>query len=520
VVRDVQHNWTSRTRLGVTVGLALELSGLSKSYGPTKALRDVSFSVVKGQTHAIIGENGAGKSTLIRALSGLERPDRASMSLHGAPYRPRSLKGARQAGVSTAFQDLSLLPNLTVAENLFLPRLGRGAWVRRKANATAASDLMEKHGIGHISPNRTVDTLSLADKQKLEIVRAVSHQPKVLLLDEPSAALPEVEWLYSLLANIRSDELTILYISHRLAEIRDLCQSATVLRNGEVVDTVNVDEVDDRRVFEMMGGATEGHGTQTRKVRGITGAPAIQAEGLSGESIKDVNFTLQRGEILGIAALEGQGQAETFRILAGVTRQKAGKVLVDGRQLTLRNPAKALRQGISYVAEERKTEGIFPGLSTLANVTIGALGRVDRFGLLAGGREYSSSLDAAHEVDLDERYLRMDIDALSGGNQQKAILARSLIQRSRYLLLYDPSRGVDVGTKGTIYGLMERFVNRGGGAVLWYSTDLSELSAVCDRILCFYRGSVVHEVAGDESTVETLLAAITGHSEEQREVRA
>ena len=502
------------------MGLALELSGISKSYGPTRALLDVSFSVVKGQTHAIVGENGAGKSTLIRALSGLERPDRGRMAIHEDTYTPRSLKDARRSGVSTAFQDLSLLPNLSVAENLFLPRLGRGLWVRRKANESAASEVLEKHGIGHIAPGRTVDTLSLADKQKLEIVRAVSHQPRILLLDEPSAALPDVEWLYRLLADIRSPELTILYISHRLAEIRDLCQAATVLRNGQVVDTVVVDEVDDARVFEMMGGATEGHGTQTRKDRGITGPPAIEARGLTGVSIKDVNFTLQRGEILGVAALEGQGQGETFRILAGVAKPGAGSVLVDGKAVTLRGAPAALRHGISFVAEERKTEGIFPGLSTLANVTIGALRRVDRFGFLGGGREYTSTLDVAREVDLDERYLRMDIDALSGGNQQKAILARSLIQRSRYLLLYDPSRGVDVGTKGTIYGLMERFVNRGGGAILWYSTDLAELSAVCDRILCFYRGSVVHEVRGQESSVESLLAAITGHTEAKREVQA
>ncbi len=502
------------------MGLALELTGLSKSYGPTKALNDVSFSVVKGQTHAIVGENGAGKSTLIRALSGLELPDKGAMSLHGERYRPKSLKDARKAGISTAFQDLSLLPNLTVAENLFLPRLGRGAWVRRKVNEVAASDLLDKYAVGHLAPGRTVGTLSLADKQKLEIVRAVSHQPKILLLDEPSAALPDVEWLYNLIAGIRSADLTILYISHRLAEIRDLCQSATVLRNGQVVDTVSVDDVDDSRVFEMMGGATEGHGSHTRKERGITGPPAIQTRGLSGESITDVNFTLQRGEILGVAALEGQGQGETFRILAGVAKPTSGTVEVDGRQVKFRNPATALRHGISFVAEERKTEGIFPGLSTLANVTIGALRKVDRFGFLGGGREYSSSLDVAREVDLDERYLRMDIDALSGGNQQKAILARSLIQRSRYLLLYDPSRGVDVGTKGTIYGLMERFVNRGGGAILWYSTDLVELSAVCDRILCFYRGSVVHEVAGKDSTVEALLAAITGHTDLKHEVQA
>lgn len=507
-------------QLGVTVRLALELAGLSKAYGPTKALQDVSFNVVEGQTHAIVGENGAGKSTLIRALAGLERPDTGSIKVSGAPYAPRTLKESRRAGVSTAFQDLSLLPNLTVAENLFLPRLGRGPLVRRRANETAARDILRRYGIGHLSPSRTVDSLALADKQKLEIVRAVSQQPKILLLDEPSAALPDIEWLYGLLADIKSEKLTILYISHRLAEIRDLCQAATVLRNGQVVDTVRISDVDDSRVFQMMGGATEGHGAGARKVRRGTGEPAIEVKNLSGRSIQDVNFTLQRGEILGVAALEGQGQGETFRILAGAARAATGQVRVDGETAKLASTSAALRRGISFVAEERKTEGIFPGLSTLANVTVGALRKVDRGGFLGGGRELASSVDVAREVDLNERYLHMDIDALSGGNQQKAILARSLMQESQYLLLYDPSRGVDVGTKDTIYSLMERFVDRDGRAVLWYSTDLAELSAVCDRILCFYRGSVVKELEGDEISAESLLAAITGHVVEKREVEA
>lgn len=498
--------------------LALELSGICKRYGPTTALSDVSFEVVAGQTHAIVGENGAGKSTLIRALSGLETADSGTISIGGSSYLPRSLGDGRRRGVSTAFQDLSLLPNLTVAENLFLPRLGNGPMVRRRVNEAAASEMLDRFDVGHISPNREVATLSLADKQKLEIVRAVSHQPRVLLLDEPSAALPDVEWLYWLLDSIRSDDLTILYISHRLAEIRDLCQSATVLRNGRVIDTVRVADIDDSVVFEMMGGATDGRGAQARQNRVSSGTAAISAHDLQGHSIAGVSFTLQRGEILGVAALEGQGQAEVFRMLAGAAKPTSGRIEVDGETVRLRSPLAALRRGISFVAEERKTEGILPGLSTLANVTIGAMRRVSTLGLLGGRKEHSSTLDVAREVDLDEGYLCMDIDALSGGNQQKAVLARSLLQGSKYLLLYDPSRGVDVGTKGTIYGLMERFVSHGEGAILWYSTDLAELTAVCDRILCFYKGAVVAEMPGAASTVESLLAAITGHSRPRQEV--
>jgi ribose transport system ATP-binding protein len=499
------------------VELALELNGLSKRYGATSALDDVSVEVIKGNTHAIIGENGAGKSTLIKALSGLETPDTGSMTLDGVAYRPRTLGDARRSGVSTAFQDLSLLPNLTVAENLFLPRLGSGPLVRRRGIQEAAGALLAEYGLSHIAAGQEVFALSLADKQKLEIARAVSHQPKLLLLDEPSAALPDVDWLYQLLAKIRSPEMTVLYISHRLSEIRDLCQTATVLRNGAVIDTVRLEDVDDAAVFSMMGGEVMGgHSAQQRQARGVTGQPAIAARGLHGATVTDATFTLRRGEIFGVAALEGQGQAETFRILAGAARATSGTVEIDGEPVKIHSPAAALRHGISFVAEERKTEGIFPGLTTLANVTIAALDKAGTAGVVGGRKEYAASLHPAKEVDLSERYLRMDIDALSGGNQQKAILARSLMQGSRYLLLYDPSRGVDVGTKGTIYDLMERFVSDEGGAILWYSTDLAELTSVCDRILCFYRGSVVAEIDGKGSTVEALLAAITGHHQELR----
>lgn len=489
----------------------LELTGLTKRYGATTALLDVSFEVERGSTHAIIGENGAGKSTLIRILSGLETPDTGTVVLDGSSYRPSSLGDSRQLGVSTAFQDLSLLPNLTVAENLLLPRLGSGLFVRRRANQDAASALLLEYGLEHIGVTQEVATLPLADKQKIEIVRAVSRRPKVLLLDEPSAALPDVDWLYQLLAKIRTEELTVLYISHRLSEIRDLCQSATVLRNGRVIDTVDVASVEDADVFAMMGGTREGYGARTRASRNLTGRPALGARHLHGQSLADVTFTLHRGEIVGVAALEGQGQSETFRILAGASRPSSGHVEVDGDEVSLRSSPAALRRGISFVAEERKTEGIFPGLSTLANVTIGALGAVGTGGVLAGSKEHVATRRWAKEVDLDERYLRMDIDALSGGNQQKAILARSLMRQSKYLLLYDPSRGVDVGTKSTIYDLMERFVADGEGAILWYSTDLVELMGVCDRILCFYGGAVVAELPGEGTTVETLVQAITGH---------
>jgi ribose transport system ATP-binding protein len=495
----------------------LKVEGLTKRYGATTALADVTFGVGRGTTHAIIGENGAGKSTLIKCLSGLVVPDEGAMTLDGEKFSPTSLVDSRKGGVSTAFQDLSLLSNLTVAENLFLPELGRGrTLVRRRENEQRAEQLLTDLGLSELSPRQNVSELSLAQRQKLEIVRAVSHRPKLLLLDEPSAALPDVDWLYGLIHNIRSPELTILYISHRLAEIRDLCKSATVLRNGSVVETVSLSDVDDNAVFSMMGGSSGTHAKTTRSRR-AAGAPAIRVEGLHGATARDVTFTLREGEILGVAALEGQGQTETFRMLAGASQIHGGSVSLGGRRARYRTPAGALRWGIGFVAEERKVEGIMPNLSTLANITISSLRRVAVGGIVAGSKELKAGAPFARKVELNDRYLPMDIDALSGGNQQKAILARCLMRGSKVLLLYDPSRGVDVGTKASIYDMMEDFTEV-GGSVLWYSTDLSELVGVCDRVLCFYRGAVVAEVAGHQTDTEQLLQAITGHVGQETKV--
>lgn len=488
----------------------LSVDKLSKRYGATTALDQVSFEVAKGSTHAIIGENGAGKSTLIKSLSGLQVPDSGTMMLGGKRFAPRSLKESRRRGVATAFQDLSLLGNLTVAENLLLPTLGpRRLFVRRKENEEAAAALLAEYGLGTISPSGKVSGLSLAERQKLEIVRAVSQRPRLLLLDEPSAALPDVEWLYGLIRKVSSTDLTILYISHRLAEIRDLCQAATVFRNGRVVDTVRLHDVTDTKVFDLMGGTSVAREELTRAHRTV-GAPGMEVNRLRGHTVRDVSFVLHQGEILGVAALEGQGQGETFRMLAGVSRPTSGTIAVEGKPTSYRTPAGAQRHGISFVAEERKAEGIMPGLSTLANITISSLDKAGYFGFAAGPGEVRAARPFARKVDLDERYLRMDIESLSGGNQQKAILARSLMRGSKYLLLYDPSRGVDVGTKASIYDMMKDFT-ASGGAVLWYSTDLSELVDACDRVLCFYKGSVVSEKPSHRMRVEDLLQSITGH---------
>ena len=499
------------------MGPVLEVTNLDKRYGATHALANVSLAVSKGSVHGIIGENGAGKSTLIKLVSGLEAPDAGTMLLDGREFRARNIGDARRHGVSTAFQELGLLPNMTVAENLFLPqlraRVDRSLFVPRKTNERAAADVLAEFGLGHVSPSREVGTLSLADRQKLEIARAINHKPRLLLLDEPTAALPDPDWLYAILDALKSKspDLSILYISHRLNEIRDLCESITVLRNGKVVETIPMKDADRDVVMSLMAGS---HGVtrvqegERRNATGAAGTPTIKVEGLCGEKVVDVSFTLHKGEILGVAGLGSQGQLEVFRMLAGVSRPSAGSVEVDGKAVKLTSPPKALRHGISFVPEDRKVEGILPGLRTLHNVSIASLAKAMILGLILSKKELAASLVPASIVDLSPDYLHKDVDALSGGNQQKAVVARSLMREARCLLLYDPSRGVDVGTKSSLYEMMRRVTNE-GVSILWYSTDLQELTSVCDRIIAFYRGTIVAEMEGT-ATLESLMRAITG----------
>jgi ribose transport system ATP-binding protein len=493
----------------------LAVHDLTKSYGATVALKNVSLSLRRGEVHGLVGENGAGKSTLVKILSGIVAPDSGAVELEGAPFRPRSLMAARAAGVSTAFQELSLLPNLSVADNLMLPRLIKGfaGLASARANEQKAAALLAAFGAADIAPRVMVGDLSLAERQRIEIVRALSHRPRLLILDEPTAALAQPEWLFRLVEQMAAGGTAILYISHRLAEVRQLCARATVLRNGENIGTVELTGTSDSDIFRMMVGvAPERRPPAGAPQPGGARRPAISVRNLSGTAISEVSFDVGAGEIVGVAALEGQGQRELFRMLAGTARSGVGTVEVGGRPVKLASPAQALRAGIGFLPEDRKTEGIFLGLGTTTNISLPIVGQLRRFGLIDRRRERRRVAEQARQVDLAERYLGMNIAALSGGNQQKALVARVLLSSARHLVLFDPTRGVDVGTKQVIYGVIRRFVAT-GGSVLIHSTELTELVQLVDRCLVLYRGRIVGEVAGTELSEARLVSLATGHGD-------
>ncbi len=495
--------------------LSLDIDAVTKSYGPTIALRGVSFDLRRGEVHALLGENGAGKSTLVKILSGIVKPDNGSVRLGGQRFAPHSLMAARAAGVSTAFQELSLLPNLTVATNLTLPKQRKGllGLASRRLNEAYAAQLLAECDAADISPGALVSDLSLAEKQRVEIVRAVSHRPRLLILDEPTAALAEPEWLFRIVERLAASGTGVLYISHRLAEVRRLCRRGTVLRNGESIGTVDLANARDGDIFRMMvgRGAEEPADATATPVR--RDAPlAVTLRDLRGPGVDGISLNLHRGEIVGVAALEGQGQRELFRMLGGAAPILSGDVAVEGKPVQFASPLQALRAGIGFVPEERKIEGIFLGLTTASNISLPILGRLLRFGLIDRTRERAEVGRAAALVDLAARYVGMRISALSGGNQQKALIARVLLSGARNLVLFDPTRGVDVGTKEVIYGVIRDFTAK-GGSVLLYSTELSELVHLSDRCLALYRGRIVGEAAGAALTEERLVSLATGHGE-------
>lgn len=504
-------------------GCVLRASGLHKSYGATVALEYADISLRAGAVHALLGENGAGKSTLVRILAGAVTPGAGEMALDGRQYRPHSLMDARANGVATAFQELSLVSNLTVAQNLLLPKLPKlpSGLVSARRTVELGAEVLARHGLERIDPKEEIGRLPLADRQRIEIARAIENATRVLILDEPTASLAETDWLFERVAGATDSGVAVLYISHRLGEVREICSEATVLRNGSSIASVSLSEASDSAIFEMMVGRKVAHERLPRAAQPArSGQARLAAKELTGRNLHSIDLELHSGEILGVAALEGQGQQSLFRMLAGLEAPLRGQICVDGQQISLNGPRAALRagSGIAYLPEERKTEGILAGLSAATNIVLPIMPRVSRASLVSPRTETKAAEGAANKVDMNPRYLDFAIGDLSGGNQQKALIARTLATGARTLLLFDPSRGVDVGTKQSIYQAIRDFADE-GGSVLFYSSELPEVVQLADRCLVLYGGRIFREFEGDGISEQALVAAMLGHGETQHEER-
>lgn len=497
-------------------GLALSIQGLHKSYPGVRALADINLDIHPGEIHALAGQNGAGKSTLIKILSGVEQPDSGSIELDGRPVRFKKPQDSQRAGIFTIYQELSLVPNLSVAENIFLSDLPREAgvivrWASMRAQAREALDWL---GFG-VDVNRPVQSLSTAQQQGVELAK-VLHVAKtlhgrspIILLDEPTATLPtqDVERLLEVLRNLQSSGVTVIYISHRLEEAFEVCQRITVLRDGEKVGTYDIDRTTPEEVVRKMIGRNLESSligeamTASEKPRlGSGGDPSqvvLSVENLrDGSSLHGIDFKLHRGEVVGVAGLVGSGQTELGACLFGARERVSGEISVDGRSAKLRSPSEAIRAGIGLLPQDRKTQGLVLSLSVSDNVTLASLADFSRYSVISRLKERRTARDLGRSLNMKMSGTDQKVLTLSGGTQQKVVLAKWLVSKTKILIFDEPTRGIDVGAKEEIYRLIGEFV-RQGGSVLLMSSELAE-TLLCDRILVIARGQIVGEFLHDE----------------------
>jgi ribose transport system ATP-binding protein len=500
---------------------AIAVEAMRKAYGATVAVDDVSFAVAAGSVHALLGENGAGKSTIVKLLSGLVAPDSGHFRIFGRETRLTSPRLAHRRGIQTAFQEMTLVRDLTVLDNMLIPYGPRNliGMLRRREAERRVEAHFAALGLGDIALGAEVRELDLADQQKIEIARALYREPRILLLDEPTSTLTgrDVDWLGGIIARLKAQGTTVVFISHRLREVRDFCNTLTILRNGRHVATGPVGDHDDAAVIQMIAGRALAHSFPARRASIEGGAEGSRTEVLRAEGIgtagklREASFTLHRGEILGVAGLQGMGQLELFLASFGMAEVTRGRFLVDGQPVAITSPADALhaRLGISLVPEDRKTEALFLKLDGRHNASLPMIDRFIHRGLIDEKAEREAVAGVFDRLNIDRRALWTRVGAFSGGNQQKIAIAKWLLAESRVLLLYDPTRGIDVGTKNELYQLIRAYAEA-GGAVLFYSTEIPELVHLADRVMVFYGGRVAAELNGEAISEEAILRGALG----------
>jgi rhamnose transport system ATP-binding protein len=490
--------------------VALQLREVSKSFGAVVALRSANLTVRTGSIHALVGENGAGKSTMVKIIAGLYRPDSGSCELFGRPVDFRGTAEARAAGVAVIYQEPTLFPDLSVTENIFMGRqpLGRFGWIDRKAMETEARELFARLGVA-IDPGRPADGLSIADQQIIEIAKAISLDARVLVMDEPTAALSgtEVERLMGIARALRDEGRALVFISHRFDEVFSLCDTITVMRDGAYVSTDPVAEVTVDEIVRRLVGREVAE--LYPKLPAEIGEVVLEIEGLSRAGLfHDIDLVVRRGEIVGLAGLVGAGRSEIVQAAFGVDPYDSGTVKVAGRTVPPNDPSAAIRAGMALVPEDRRKHGLVLEASIARNITMAVRARLARHGLLREPQENGSAGEWAGRLEVKATTLDTLAGTLSGGNQQKVVLAKWLSTAPEVLVVDEPTRGIDVGTKAEVHRLLSALAAEGLG-VLMISSELPEVLGMADRVVVVHEGRITAELSRDRATAEAVMFAAT-----------
>ncbi|MBB4121081.1 sugar ABC transporter ATP-binding protein [Martelella radicis] len=496
----------------------LEMEGISKTFGSVKALEDVAITAHGGEVHALMGENGAGKSTLMKILSGAYTPDKGGTILVGGKSVPEgNPKAAKAMGVAVIYQELSLAPNLTVAENVFLGNeRARSGIVNRAEMRSRTAPLLKRLGVD-FSPSTVVGSLSLGERQLVEIARAMSTNARIIVMDEPTTSLSsrETERLFEVIAALKADGIAIIYISHRMEEVYRLADRCSVLRDGKYIGTLDRDELSAERLISMMVGRELSTFYKKEHVeRDESAETVLEVRNMSaGRKVRDCSFSVRRGEVLGVSGLVGSGRTELARLIYGADKATSGTVMLEGREVTPQSPSAALDAGIVYLTEDRKQLGLFLDMTIADNINICVMGEDSG---PAGTRNFKAARKRAR-TEFEKLSIRapspfVNVGSLSGGNQQKVLLGRLLEVKPKVIILDEPTRGVDVGAKSEIYRLIDELA-RQGLAVVMISSELPEIINVADRVIVMREGEIAGEVKSSDGAAieqEAIMRLSTG----------
>ena len=486
----------------------LVMRNIDKSFPGVHALKNVSLFINAGEVHALIGENGAGKSTLMKILSGVYQKDKGEIFIGGNSVQIDTPEIATNLGISTIYQELNLMPNLSVAENIFIGREKRkGPFLDKAATLREAEIFTNKVGL-HVNVEMPVRLLSIAQRQMVEVAKALSVNTKVIIMDEPTSSLtePEVVILMEIIRNLRSQGTSVIFISHRLSEIFEISDCITVLRDGEVIDTVDTEECTEDSLIYMMVGRSLTELFPKEEIP--PGDVILEVENISsGSAVKDVSFNLHKGEILGFAGLVGAGRSELMAAIFGFGPRDSGRVRVDGKEISPNVPAEAIRQGIGFVPEDRKLQGLVLGMTVQQNTTLASLEKISGGGFINHSKERKIVEQYVKSLGIKTPGIEQRVQYLSGGNQQKVVIAKWLATHPKVLIMDELTRGIDVGAKKEIYNLITKLAKEGVGIIL-ISSELPEVLGMSDRIVVMHEGVVKGVLKRNDATQKIIMSII------------